>query len=367
MNSGFGVTWKDTAGAELPLDSWRFARVLRPILGFALAVHLAFVGVFYLLDIRVMLVINVLSVALYTGLLANMHRFRERWILTTGYVTVLMHVWLATHFTGWGGGFHLYALILIPLVAFLADFSFRQRCLLIALISVFYALVASTYMGMEPLVPLDPHVLGWLKSANFGATCIGLSVVSLFYAIAVNRADRIILQARRKLEQLASTDPLTGFLNRRSMEPLLRQLLDSGRPVAVLLADLDHFKVINDELGHDAGDQVLEAVGAALRSNLRASDYAARWGGEEFLMVFPNRDLAESRAIADRLRTAVAECWVGIDGRRVSVTIGIAMARRGESLESVIKRADNALLEGKRMGRNRAVLDNSMYREGCPA
>lgn len=162
------------------------------------------------------------------------------------------------------------------------------------------------------------------------------------------------------MEQLAHTDHLTRLANRRGLEPLLRQELQRAEryqlPFAVLLADLDHFKGVNDQHGHAIGDQVLREVALRLDHNLRQSDTVARWGGEEFLILAPATDLAQAEQLAARLAEVVrAEPVVG--SIPVTFSIGVACYRAGDSLESLIHRADEALYRAKALGRNRLELE----------
>ncbi len=163
-----------------------------------------------------------------------------------------------------------------------------------------------------------------------------------------------------RLNLLAATDPLTGLANRRRTLQRLEKLAHDGRADAViLLADLDHFKQINDGWGHAMGDQVLVGVAAALRSGTRDADTVARWGGEEFLIVLPATRAGEAGELAERLRLRVEalqvadrhECPVP-----VTLSIGIATLAAGESGASWIKRADEALYRAKNAGRNCCVV-----------
>lgn len=160
--------------------------------------------------------------------------------------------------------------------------------------------------------------------------------------------------------ELAVTDPLTGLHNRRFITARLRHAIDSansgGAPVSVLLADIDYFKRINDTYGHDAGDRVLRGFASRLSRNLRALDHAARWGGEEFVIVMPGAGLAEAKAAAERLREETCSApFLLEDGTEVPVTasFGVAQVMAEESSKSLLRRADIALYEAKTEGRNR--------------
>lgn len=161
-----------------------------------------------------------------------------------------------------------------------------------------------------------------------------------------------------KIEEMASTDKLTGLLNRHAFSILIDKLMATYRrnpqPITVLLADIDHFKTVNDRYGHRAGDQVLTSIAHLLRSTLRSADFAVRWGGEEFLMVLPGCTADEGRLIAEKLRTAVEESKPCPDNPAITVTIsfGVSQFDGTESTDQTVNRADAALYAAKAAGRN---------------
>ncbi len=159
-----------------------------------------------------------------------------------------------------------------------------------------------------------------------------------------------------RLERLATIDPLTGALNRRGLDMhLASEPPATQTPLAALMVDIDFFKRVNDEHGHAVGDEVLRRVAAVLGSSLRIGDAVARWGGEEFLLLLAHVDEAAARSIAERARHAV-ESTPAVTSRgeiAVTVSIGLALRRPGESRQHVIDRADEALYDAKERGRNR--------------
>jgi two-component system cell cycle response regulator len=165
--------------------------------------------------------------------------------------------------------------------------------------------------------------------------------------------------------EAAITDALTGLHNRRYMESHLATLVEQaaarGKPLTVLVLDIDYFKAINDTHGHDAGDDVLREFAIRIRKSIRGIDLACRFGGEEFVVVMPETDLAVATMVAERLRRRIASEPFPIQqgARRIEVTIsvGIAGLGSGDSAAAVLKRADQALYRAKRDGRNRVVPD----------
>ncbi|HEX5661591.1 MAG TPA: diguanylate cyclase [Polyangiales bacterium] len=165
-------------------------------------------------------------------------------------------------------------------------------------------------------------------------------------------------------QRQASIDVLTGLMNRRAFMPAIRNEVSRGKRyghhLCVLLLDIDHFKQINDHFGHAAGDLVLGAVGKMLSATLRGSDFAARWGGEEFVIALTNTEVEGGRIAAERARVAVEN--LAIDdgkGQRIAVTasVGLASLLPDESVEQLMDRADHAMYAAKYAGRNRVGLD----------
>jgi two-component system cell cycle response regulator len=166
--------------------------------------------------------------------------------------------------------------------------------------------------------------------------------------------------------EMAITDALTGLFNRRYMEShlatLVEQAASRGKPLTVMVVDIDYFKAINDSHGHDAGDDVLRDFALRIKRSIRGIDLACRYGGEEFVLVMPETDMAVAAMVAERLRRRIAaEPFAIQQGSRVvpvTISIGIAALRdKDDTAASVLKRADQALYRAKRDGRNRVVPD----------
>lgn len=172
--------------------------------------------------------------------------------------------------------------------------------------------------------------------------------------LAAQSAARIsLLRAVDHATQQAATDPLTGAANRRTLDGRVRALAADGIPFAIAIADLDHFKRINDEYGHDAGDRTLRTFAEAMRRTLRPDDLVARFGGDEFVMVIANCDAQQAANALERVRREFAR---GLDLAQLptaSASFGVADSSAGRTMSSVLGVADSALLEAKRDGRDR--------------
>jgi diguanylate cyclase (GGDEF)-like protein len=177
-------------------------------------------------------------------------------------------------------------------------------------------------------------------------------IVLLVVHLTINRY-------QRRLEQMATTDNLTGLANRHALKLLLdqgtREASRQKTPMSAIMIDIDHFKQLNDSRGHLAGDRILQGLAATLKEAIRNSDIACRWGGEEFLIILTNTDLPASASVADALRARVEQQKHEINGNSVSITIsaGVVAYHGDESQESFISRADALLYQAKHEGRNR--------------
>jgi diguanylate cyclase (GGDEF)-like protein len=182
----------------------------------------------------------------------------------------------------------------------------------------------------------------------------------------VRRGNQVLeesIKAQRESEQSAGSDALTGLHNRRWLQEMFPRQLDrsarQGEAVALIMADIDHFKKLNDTFGHLAGDEVLRRVANTLEAHLRPGDLCARYGGEEIAVLLPNTELAAAVTIAERLVAAVARTSVHLsDGRSlptVTISMGVAEVCRGHDLAELISNADSALYRAKQLGRNRVA------------
>ena len=167
-----------------------------------------------------------------------------------------------------------------------------------------------------------------------------------------------LIRSRTRFDHLARTDALTGLSNRWQMQTSLDAAIATARrhdqPLCVLMIDIDHFKAINDNHGHDVGDEVLRSVAKQLRESLRAGDLVGRWGGEEFLALLPSTDLDAVNIVSERLRIAISSTPLIINNQLIPVSVSIgAAAFRVDRAETVVTEADAAMYAAKAAGRDR--------------
>jgi diguanylate cyclase (GGDEF)-like protein len=177
----------------------------------------------------------------------------------------------------------------------------------------------------------------------------------------LQQLNRMLDIKSRYFEKMARTDVLTGISNRAGIGGILvdeiRSHMKSGQPLSLIMLDIDHFKSINDNHGHDYGDTVLVKIAKTLVENLRARDTVARWGGEEFLLLCPHTPLEHGESLAEKLRLRIKELSK-VSKAPISASFGVAMLR-DESIDAFIKRVDEALYKAKQNGRDRVEVSES--------
>lgn len=220
------------------------------------------------------------------------------------------------------------------------------------------------------LAAFAPGIAGLLPDGGAGlpalaaqarATAATLSGVVLGFValtLACNRTERQLRESRRRLRHLANLDALTQVPNRRHFTELAQQALlhDPAGSAVLLLFDVDHFKQINDHLGHAAGDRALCLVSVSVQEHLRAVDVAGRYGGDEFALLLLRRaGTADAMGVAARIVAEVQARAESAQLPTLSLSFGLVQVRAGEALDAALRRADQALYEAKRQGRSRAV------------
>jgi diguanylate cyclase (GGDEF)-like protein len=225
---------------------------------------------------------------------------------------------------------------------------------------LFLATVAGVQLARAvcaAFAPADFALPLLLASGSVLMVTVALLAAYLALLLTHERTERELRDSRRRLRFLANIDMLTRVPNRRHFQDLARRLLDRDPPgsAAMMMFDIDHFKRINDVMGHAAGDRALKLVARCVQETLRAQDIAGRHGGDEFVLLLPRTDLQQAMQVAARI---VARLQVHTEDRgmpRLSLSFGVVQTRVGEKLTEVLKRADQALYEAKRQGRGRAV------------
>lgn len=314
--------------------------------------------------IRVKTIVGVALVALVFVTPFSIYNFAlGRYILGLGSLFVVL-ILAVCAWNGLHGRYSplLILLALMPVITVSLGFTIHQQGLIgvlwcyPAVISFYFMLPERQAWGANIVLLTMALPMSWLYidaalAARLTAT---LLCVSAFSAIFV----RVISLQQQELQALAMTDSLTGLANRvllhSSLEHAVQQHERRHSPMTLLTLDLDNFKVINDTLGHDAGDQVLRGVGKLLQRRIRRSDKVFRLGGEEFLVLLYDTDAAQGWQVAEELRKAI-ETMSLLPDHRVTTSLGVATLQPGEHWRDWMKRSDDNLYRAKKEGRNLVV------------
>jgi diguanylate cyclase len=328
---------------------WQFGlRALR----FGIFYHTLLAFVFYGVGAPWLALANLGGAALFFYCI---HLVRQKYfgtVMILVRVEILAQVAAAVWVLGWNSGFHFYALVLPVLASVNLQRSNLAKLLQVVTLIILYISMDMWLGSAAPLVKVEEHGLITIRYFNIALSFAALGTLAHFYSKTVSDMEH-------RLHSMANTDALTGLSNRRHLLEIaayeLARIARTPRPLSIIICDIDHFKVVNDRHGHACGDRVLALVAKTVNSAVRLQDSVSRWGGEEFLVLLPETDLAAAQVISERIRNAVAAQQTSCDSLTLTVTLtlGVGEWLAGERFEDCIARADDALYVGKQSGRNR--------------
>jgi len=227
-----------------------------------------------------------------------------------------------------------------------------------------YNQAGEAYLLNRKYIPeLDLYLIVEAKVNNFTQTAKETFYLNIFISVVITVLISIIIvlyvrKIHLELDNLASNDELTDLPNRRSFHEQLAEFLllkeRHNNTLSILFIDIDNFKNVNDTKGHDVGDKVLQALAEILKNNVRKSDFVARWGGEEFIVLLIDSDINQAQVIADQLRSNVANSTniLNFNQKQVTISLGVTEVTNVDTIETVLKRADDALYKAKSKGKN---------------
>ncbi len=345
-------------------DAVRYSFMLSAIA----VIHLVFMVVFYIMGVYFMGIYNTAIVIMYfsiSRIISNIRQLGKIYFILL--IEVVLHSCLASIFVGWNFGFMFYLSGLIP-VSFYLAFSIKsfKRKLLYPFVTA--VVVFTSYITILTLAHFIPVIYpdcgaGFRIFCTYFNIIIGLTITFLFsalFAVEVNSMQLRMESEHERLEDEASYDPLTHFLNRRSMDERLnhthRNAIINDVPYSLIMGDIDNFKKFNDSYGHDCGDFVLQSISKIISAQIRSKDSACRWGGEEFLILV-NDGPETAVEVANRIRSAIEEYEFNYEGKtlHVTITLGVSGYYSSAKIKTLIEIADKRLYKGKESGRNCVV------------
>lgn len=283
--------------------------------------------------------------------------------LSAAVVLIALATWYCAHVAlrfGDGINFQFKLVGIIPLFAVAGRLSLRAKWVVILLFTAL-VIILDHQVTMTPNThSIDPLLAAFMRALNFGIPMLTIAALVLRYF-------QLVAEQQALLQEHATTDPLTGLMNRRRLREVWMLAEAEGRrgsfPLSIVLCDVDHFKSINDKYGHEVGDVVLRKLGQLLRQEVRMTDSVCRWGGEEFLLLLPHSDSVQAMLTSTRICEKIAgePLQIGPHSLNISITMGVATLLGDEKFESAAHRADVALYAGKTAGRNRVVAAEAYY------
>ena len=326
-------------------------------------VHALFGVIFFLTGVIPMAVFNVFSPIIYLSMRGILKRGKLVVFLFFAYMEIIVHAVLTAYFVGGNSGFGQYIIAVVPL-GFLGAYEvvkgrkrFTVPLILGIVASTIYILCRQYSYHTAPVYVLPESLEESLFIFNSTGTFVFLLCALLLYTITLNDMEQQLLKQNAILNKRASTDPLTNLLNRRSMAKELAVAAGGEAPFAVAMCDIDDFKKVNDSYGHEAGDLVLREVSRIITEAVPEDCPICRWGGEEFVILFNDHSLREALVVAEQIRERIAinEIPFYAHTLKITITIGAASHRDGQSVEETISDADSKLYIGKGNGKNQVV------------
>lgn len=282
-------------------------------------------------------------------------------IITSNIITVFWILYMVYVF-GWDCGVQhfLFSLIILDFTTSLSNFRIKilYTFLLVALRMILFWYTWN-YAPVE-IMATGLHIA--FQGLNTAAVCSMMVVMLLLYTKDSRRMEEKLIMYNENLKKLASKDPLTGLKNRRSVLEYLEEKAEfykNGKynALSVAIADIDYFKRVNDVYGHECGDMVLKKLGTVFEEYMKGSGIVGRWGGEEFLFVFKDRNGDEAYTELLKLQCAIKKLDFPYNGEQLTITLtyGLTEYDSNKQLDMIIKEADEKLYMGKKAGRNRIV------------
>lgn len=276
------------------------------------------------------------------------------WMFNVG-----MLVWIATsmHYFGWEVGTQIYLTVLLILCFFSTHENYLNIWLMALCFAFVHILLYNVFRFEEPILSLSNAELFMFQTVNTSIAFGGIAVVANSFSRDTQKMEGKLIDYNNRLQRQANTDDLTGLYNRRKAMEYLENEADNAQNewgFSLCICDIDFFKKVNDTYGHHMGDEVLKAVAGVFQSSVRESDLVARWGGEEFLLLFPgcNGDHAFLKLEEIQRRIRMLEIWEGDACIKITMTFGLSEFNFSAGLTATLKEVDEKLYKGKAAGRD---------------
>lgn len=342
-------------------EQFRFLYVAEHVYLAALLLHGVFLLLFLWLNIPVLYLFNLASLAVF-GLVVYLNRHGHYYLaLWLAYIEVIVHASLAIWLLGWDSGFYYYMFAIAPMLFINPARPLLEKLLFSSVPVLLLIILYTRSLEAFPEYYLSLTVIHFLHMGNLFTTAALVAYLAYFYSKGVNESEQQLQKLTRAYEQLATYDSLTRLLNRHAMTQAIEDEVSRFRrdhkPFVIALGDIDDFKLINDSFGHHAGDVLLKTLADRMQQRLRRHDVISRWGGEEILILLADVSLEEAESVLNDLRECLAEPVRIKDlNHAVTITFGASQYSDEQGIDQTIQLADKAMYQGKRAGKNRVIL-----------
>lgn len=310
-------------------------------------------------DVRSAVFFSLFFIA-FAGFFVGTYRFRTMTVVWLFNVGMLAFIIFNIHLFGWNIGVQHFLMVMLLLYFFSSYKRHKEKFIYAAALCLIRMTLFHIYYKRTPSVILLNVENEILQSINTIAIFWCITIIAYIFSKDSQEVEGKLVDYNTQLQRQANTDTLTGLCNRRGAIDYLKQLVKGGsddRGFSLCICDIDFFKRVNDTYGHDFGDEVLKGIAGIFKEEMRGKDLAARWGGEEFLLLFPTSNGDEACVALERIKGKIKAMRIEKDGHEVGVTMTFGLAEYDFSgdMESTLKEADEKLYQGKEAGRDRIV------------
>lgn len=331
------------------------------IIFFYAVVHLIYSFIFINYKLPILTVSNLVASAVFTVLLHLLNKRENKKIIYVFFYTVILNSAICTLFNGLQLGFDLQILSLI-IICFFLPYKNKRSVYTHSIICIILFLFIRVHFYIVPgvITPIDNKPLFIISTLNYIVSIIPQTMIVIISLKNTENNNKFLIKQNSSLEILANTDSLTGLLNRRAIQSELdfayKQYIEKNQIFSIILADIDNFKKVNDTYGHDYGDFVIKQISHIIVSSVKKTDFVARWGGEEFLVLLIDCTCITAGKRAEEIKQKIASSTFSFNNIPSKVTITLGVTDNCTSICDMIKRVDENLYEGKNSGKNRVII-----------
>lgn len=340
-------------------EKFKYSMIIYPVS----IVHFIYCLFFFLREDFFMAFYNLASAIVYLLCTFSLRKEKYTHVYYVATVEIILNTIVTTHMVGWDCGFYTF-LFALTVAGYFISYAFTQHRLLtpmlwsgVAIFAYFCCFFYSRNHTPANAIT-DPLTINTLYIFNCACTFAFISVFSILFMLEMRVSQNKLFEENQMLGKIAGNDALTGLYNRWSMKTELEKAIQSEKPFCLIMCDIDDFKKINDTYGHNCGDEVLKHIAHLLSSSISKGNFVCRWGGEEFLILLNGYSPKAAQELADKIRRTILASDTRFEDRDIphTMTMGIAMHQKNQTIDSLISKADMKLYIGKRQGKNIVIV-----------